>query len=135
MADALSDRTIEIVKSTAPPWSSPAPQLPAYRMYRTAVRMAELAYLFKTDRTMAKPGPNRRRWPRRSLRMPCNIDISAYWIPRRAHRAETCGFEHIPSHYPFVAGSALGAIKDVLGDLATEDVLSASWGEAHLFPG
>ena len=42
------------------------------------------------------------------------------------------GLNILPRHYPFVAEALLGAIKDVLGDLATEDVLSA-WGEAYWF--
>ena len=37
-----------------------------------------------------------------------------------------------PEHYPIVAENLLGAIKDVLGDAATEDVLEA-WGEAYWY--
>jgi nitric oxide dioxygenase len=38
----------------------------------------------------------------------------------------------LPEHYHFVATALLGAIKDVLGDAATEEVLEA-WGEAYWF--
>lgn len=37
-----------------------------------------------------------------------------------------------PMHYPWVGEAILGAIKEVLGDAATEEVLSA-WGEAFFF--
>lgn len=38
----------------------------------------------------------------------------------------------LPEHYHFVAESLLAAIKDVLGEAATDEVLSA-WGEAYWF--
>jgi len=39
-----------------------------------------------------------------------------------------------PEHYPMVGVSLLEAIKDVLGDAATDDVLNA-WKEAYFFLG
>jgi len=38
----------------------------------------------------------------------------------------------LPQHYPWVGESLLGAIKEVLGDQATDEVLNA-WGEAFAF--
>lgn len=38
----------------------------------------------------------------------------------------------LPEHYPFVADALLGAIGDVLGDAATDDIMAA-WGEAYWF--
>ncbi len=37
-----------------------------------------------------------------------------------------------PEHYPIVAENLLAAIKDVLGDAATDEVIGA-WGEAYWF--
>jgi nitric oxide dioxygenase len=37
-----------------------------------------------------------------------------------------------PEHYPAVADALLPAIKDVLGEAATDEVLAA-WGEAYWF--
>src|SRR6185369_8367737 len=37
-----------------------------------------------------------------------------------------------PEHYPKVAEALLPAIRDVLGDAATDEVLNA-WGEAYWF--
>jgi nitric oxide dioxygenase len=42
------------------------------------------------------------------------------------------GLHILPEHYHFVAEALLGAIKDVLGEAATEEVLEA-WGEAYWF--
>ena len=38
----------------------------------------------------------------------------------------------LPEHYPWVGESLLGAIKDVLVDAATPEILDA-WGEAYAF--
>lgn len=37
-----------------------------------------------------------------------------------------------PEHYPWVAESLLGAMKDILGDAATDEIITA-WGEAFWF--
>ncbi len=42
------------------------------------------------------------------------------------------GYAIHPEHYPHVATALLGAIKQVLGDVATSEVLEA-WGEAYWF--
>jgi nitric oxide dioxygenase len=42
------------------------------------------------------------------------------------------GLNILPEHYHFVAEALLGAIKDVLGEAATDEVLEA-WGEAYWF--
>jgi nitric oxide dioxygenase len=42
------------------------------------------------------------------------------------------GLQILPEHYPHVAEALLGAIKAVLGDAATEEILAA-WGEAYWF--
>ena len=54
-----------------------------------------------------------------------------------ASRVERITQKHValnilPEHYPFVAEALLGAIKDVLGEAATDEVLEA-WGEAYWF--
>ncbi len=38
----------------------------------------------------------------------------------------------LPQHYPYVAEALLGAIKDILGEAATDEVIAA-WGEAYWF--
>ena len=42
------------------------------------------------------------------------------------------GYHILPEHYPYVATALLGAIGEVLGDAATEELLAA-WGEAYWF--
>src|SRR5690606_22377038 len=42
------------------------------------------------------------------------------------------GFHILPEHYPYVATALLGAIQDVLGEAASEEILQA-WGQAYWF--
>src|SRR3546814_20700024 len=42
------------------------------------------------------------------------------------------GLQILPEHYPYVGEALLGAIKAVLGDAATDEILAA-WGEAYWF--
>ncbi|WP_027133082.1 NO-inducible flavohemoprotein [Geminicoccus roseus] len=42
------------------------------------------------------------------------------------------GLQILPEHYPYVANALLGAIKEVLGDAATDEILAA-WGEGYWF--
>lgn len=42
------------------------------------------------------------------------------------------GLQILPEHYPSVATALLAAIKDVLGDAATDEILNA-WGDAYWF--
>lgn len=42
------------------------------------------------------------------------------------------GYHILPEHYPYVATALLEAIKEVLGDAATPELLAA-WGEAYWF--
>ncbi len=49
-------------------------------------------------------------------------------VKRMASRHVAAGVK--PEHYPIVAAALLPAIRHILGDAATDDVL-AGWGEAY----
>ena len=60
-------------------------------------------------------------------------------LEKLANAVETMAKRHVktkvkPEHYPMVGVSLLQAIKDVLGDAATEDIIEA-WKEAYFFLG
>jgi nitric oxide dioxygenase len=59
-----------------------------------------------------------------------NLGVLGSRVERIAQKH--AGLNILPRHYPFVADALLGAIKDVLGKAATEEVLAA-WGEAYWF--
>lgn len=59
-----------------------------------------------------------------------NLEVLAPAVERIAHKHVSLHI--LPEHYPHVANALLGAIKDVLGDAANDDVLNA-WGEAYWY--
>ena len=50
----------------------------------------------------------------------------------RAHRQKHVALNILPEHYPYVGEALLGALRDVLGQAATEEVMEA-WTEAYGF--
>ena len=61
-----------------------------------------------------------------------NLDVLGKAVEGMAKRHVKTNVK--PEHYPMVGVSLLQAIKDVLGDAATEDVIDA-WKEAYFFLG
>ena len=59
-----------------------------------------------------------------------NLHVLASRIERITQKH--VGLNILPEHYHFVAEALLGAIKDVLGEAATDEILAA-WGEAYWF--
>src|SRR3546814_11148715 len=60
-----------------------------------------------------------------------NIDQPAALAPAVERIAQKhVGLQILPEHYPYVGEALLGAIKDVLGEAATEEVLAA-WGRSE----
>lgn len=59
-----------------------------------------------------------------------NLGALAPVVERIAYKH--VGYHILPEHYPYVANALLAAIKEVLGDAATDEILAA-WGEAYWF--
>nr|WP_318656189.1 globin domain-containing protein [Roseomonas sp. SXEYE001] len=59
-----------------------------------------------------------------------NLGVLSAAVERIAQKH--VGLNILPEHYPYVAEALLGAIKDVLGEAATPEILDA-WGEAYWF--
>lgn len=59
-----------------------------------------------------------------------NLDALVPVVERIAYKH--VGYHILPEHYPYVANALLAAIKHVLGDAATDEILAA-WGEAYWF--
>jgi len=125
---SLSPSTIEIVKATAPAVAMNAEKITT-RMYEILFAdFPETKELFKD----ANPDQHKK----------LAMAISAYAanidnLVMLSMAVEKMASTHVrtkvkPEHYPMVGTSVLGAIKDVLGEAATEDVLNA-WKEAYFF--
>jgi len=126
----LSPGTIAIVKATAPVLVQHGVAITT-RMYERLFVDAEIKALF--DEAAQASGEQPRRLAAAIVAFAQNVDN----LPALATAVERMAEKHVRSrvrahHYPSVANALLPAIRDVLGDAATDEVLSA-WGEAYWF--
>lgn len=130
MAAALPDTTIATIKATAPALQAHGLAI-TQRMYERLFVNREIAALF--DQAAQESGEQPRRLAAAILAYAENIDKLqklAAPVQRMVARHVECGVR--AEHYPHVADALLPAIRDVLGDAATEEILAA-WGEAYWF--
>ncbi|MBA1248834.1 MULTISPECIES: globin domain-containing protein [Pseudomonas] len=130
MSQPLSPDTIAIIKSTAPVIQEHGVAITT-RMYERLFVDPEIKALF--DEAAHKSGEQPRRLAAAILAFAKNVDhleaIQGAVDKICARHVAT----HVKAeHYPAVANALLPAIKDVLGDAATDEILSA-WGEAYWF--
>ena len=130
MTTPLSAETIAIVKATAPVLQEHGLAI-TKRMYERLFVNEDIKALFD------QAAPESREQPKRLaaaiLAYAQNIDklqnLTAP-VQRMVARHVETGVQE--EHYPHVANALLPAIRDVLGDAATDEVLAA-WGEAYWF--
>ena len=130
MSRTLSAETIAIVKSTGPALQQHGVTITT-RMYERLFENAEVKALF--DMAAQESGEQPQRLAAAILGYAQNIDKLQNLtgaVQRMVARHVETGVK--PEHYPYVAEALLPAIKDILGDAATEEVLAA-WGEAYWF--
>jgi nitric oxide dioxygenase len=124
----LSEKTIAVVKAT----------VPALAEHGVAITTAMYARLFQDEPIRAlfnqanqESGAQVKALAGAVLAYARNIDnlgVLGAAVERMAQKH--IGYNILPEHYPYVAKALLGAIKDVLGDAATDEILDA-WGEAY----
>jgi len=130
MTKSLSPQTIAIVKATAPVLVQHGVAITT-RMYERLFVDAEIKGLF--DQAAQASGEQPRRLAAAIVAFAQNVDN----LPALDAAVERMASRHVetkvkPEHYPKVAEALLPAIRDVLGDAATDEVLNA-WGEAYWF--
>jgi len=130
MAAPLSEQTIAIVKATAPVLQEHGVAITT-RMYERLFVNEDVRALF--DQAAQASGEQPRRLAAAILGYAQNIDKLQNLTPAVARMVE----RHVetgvkPEHYPLVAEALLPAIRDVVGEAATDEVLAA-WGEAYGF--
>ena len=126
----LSETTIRTVKATAPVLVQHGVAITT-RMYERLFVDAEIKALF--DQAAQASGEQPRRLAAAIVAFAQNVDN----LPALAGAVERMAEKHVRSrvkaeHYPAVANALLPAIRDVLGEAATDDVLEA-WGHAYWF--
>lgn len=128
MAGRLTPRTIEIVKASIPALEAHGVEI-TNRMY---VRMFEnemIRAMFNSAHQAADSQP--KAVAQAVLAYARNIET----LDAMAGAVERIAQKHValdirPEHYPYVGEALLGAIGDVLGDAATDEVLAA-WSDAY----
>ena len=128
MRKPLSAETKALIKSTAPSLQHHGLAIPT-RMYERLFTDPDVKAMF--DQAAQESGEQPKRLAGAILAYAQNIDkLEALTAPvmRMAARHVETGVK--AEHYPLVANALLPAIRDVLGDAATDEVLGA-WGEAY----
>lgn len=125
---SLSKRTIEIIKATAVPVAANAEAITT-RMYEILFQTyPQTKELFKNS----DPEQHKKLAGAISA-YAANIDNLSVLSKAVEKMAQThIRVKVLPEHYPMVGVSLLQAVKDVLGDAATDEVIDA-WSEAYFF--
>lgn len=124
-----SPRTIEIVKSTVPFLEEYGNQITEIFYQNMFAEHPELLDIF--NETNQKLGRQQSALASTVLAAAKHLEKLAVLLPEvtqiaHKHRA----LQILPEHYPIVGKHILGAIKEVLGDAANDDVINA-WAEAY----
>ncbi|OJW71345.1 MAG: nitric oxide dioxygenase [Sphingomonadales bacterium 63-6] len=131
MSQPLSEQTIALVKATVPALEAHGLAI-VHEMYARLFQNHDIAALFNQSHH-GDGGSQPRALTGAILAYASNIENLAALAPAVERIAQKhVGLQILPEHYPFVADALLGAIKGVLGDAASDDVLAA-WGEAYWF--
>lgn len=135
MSQPLSAQTIAHVKATVPALEAHGIDI-VREMYARLFQNAAIRDMFNQSHHAAG-GEDIPAQPRALamavLAYASNIENLAALAPAVERIAQKhVGLQILPEHYPHVAEALLGAIKAVLGDAATDEILAA-WGEAYWF--
>ncbi len=131
MQKPLDARTIAIVKATVPALEALGPTI-TRRMYELMFQNRTIRELFNQSHH-GETGSQPHALAAAILAYARNIDRLAVLAPAVERIAQKhAGLNILPEHYPYVAKALLGAIVDVLGEAATEEILAA-WDEAYWY--
>jgi hemoglobin-like flavoprotein len=125
----LDQKTIDIIKSTVPALKAHGVEITTV-FYKTMFeRNPEVKPLFNMDKQASGEQP--KALALTILAAAQNIDNLATIMPVAKRIAiKHCDRNIKPEHYPIVGENILIAIKKVLGDAATDEIIDA-WGQAY----
>lgn len=131
MPQPPSAQTIALVKATVPALEAHGIDI-VREMYARMFQNPEISALFNQSHQGASEAQPRA-LTGAILAYANNIDNLTALVPAVERIAQKhVGLQILPEHYPHVAEALLGAIRAVLGEAATDEVLEA-WGEAYWF--
>lgn len=125
----LSQKTIDIVKSTAPVLEKHGVDITKHFYKRMFTNHPELKNVF--NQSNQREGRQPQALAASVYAAAANIDNLESILPvvhLIAHKHRALGI--LPEHYPIVGENLLAAIKEVLGDAATDEIIEA-WAEAY----
>ncbi len=127
----LSERTISVVKSTAPVLEKHGEELTRHFYERMFRENPEVKPLFNASNQSG--GTQQRALAGAICAFAANVDqleVLGAAVERIAQKHAGLGI--LPEHYPIVGSNLLASIREVLGDGATDEVIDA-WAEAYHF--
>lgn len=131
MTQSLDPRTISLVTATVPAIEAHGLEI-VHEMYRRLFQTPEIRDLFNQS-NQGDAGAQPRALTGAILAYAKNIGNLSALAPAVERIAQKhVGLQILPEHYPYVADALLGAIRHVLGEAASDEVLAA-WGEAYWF--
>lgn len=131
MTQPVSERTLALVKATVPALEAHGLEI-VREMYSRMFQNPDIRDLFNQSHHDAA-GSQPRALTAAILAYASNIDNLAALAPAVERIAQKhVGLQILPEHYPYVGEALLGAIKTVLGDAASDEIMDA-WGEAYWF--
>ncbi|WP_232827967.1 NO-inducible flavohemoprotein [Paraliobacillus sp. X-1268] len=125
----LDEKTIRIVKSTVPVLEVHGESITSRFYQRLFENHPELKNIF--NQTNQQKGKQSKALAGAVYAAAVHIDNLEAILPavkQIAHKHRSLNI--LPEHYPIVGENLLAAIKEVLGDAATDDIINA-WGEAY----
>ncbi|MFC5540340.1 MAG: NO-inducible flavohemoprotein [Bacilli bacterium] len=125
----LSQKTIDIVKSTVPVLEKHGVDITKHFYKRMFTNHPELKNIF--NQTNQREGRQPQALAASVYAAAANIDHLESILPvvhLIAHKHRALGI--LPEHYPIVGENLLAAIKEVLGDAATDEIIEA-WADAY----
>lgn len=125
----LDQNTIDIIKSTVPVLKEHGLAITTHFYKRMFENNPEVQPFFNMDKQASGEQP--KALAMTVLAAAQNIDNLSALLPA----VQKIGQRHVevgirPEHYPIVGSNLLLAIKEVLGDVATDEVITA-WGKAY----
>ncbi|SFJ10715.1 nitric oxide dioxygenase [Thermoflavimicrobium dichotomicum] len=129
MNSMLSPKTISIIKSTVPVLKEHGEKITTHFYQTMLAAHPELNNIFNQAHQKLKDQP--RALAESVYAAAANIDHLEKLLPAIEHIFHKhCSIGILPEHYPIVGKYLLQAIKDVLGDAATDEIIEA-WREAY----
>lgn len=125
----LDQKTIEIIKSTIPVLKEHGLDITTHFYKIMFANNPEVKGFFNMDKQASGEQP--KALAMTVLAAAQNIDNLEALLPA----VKKIGKRHVevgilPEHYPIVGKNLLAAIKDILGDAATDEIMEA-WGKAY----